>query len=205
MIYMAAPEVPIVLTIGHSTRTWEAFLELLRVHDVKRVIDVRSIPKSRHNPQFNRAILSKRLRAAKIGYVHLRKLGGLRHPRRDSPNMGWRNASFRGFADYMQTFEFDAGLQRLMILARQKRSTLMCAETVPWRCHRSLIADALTVRGVQVEDILNKNRTQVHSLIPFARVQGHRITYPIENRGDEQVFPLYRFPKSLRQSRKTKV
>src|SRR6266436_3709603 len=96
---MAAAEVPIVLTIGHSTRTWEAFLELLRVHHVKRVIDVRSIPKSRHNPQFNRAILSKRLRAAKIGYVHLRKLGGLRHPRRDSPNMGWRNASFRGFAD----------------------------------------------------------------------------------------------------------
>src|SRR6266436_5316821 len=104
---MAAAEVPIVLTIGHSTRTWEAFLELLRVHHVKRVIDVRSIPKSRHNPQFNRAILSKRLRAAKIGYVHLRKLGGLRHPRRDSPNMGWRNASFRGFADYMQTSEFD--------------------------------------------------------------------------------------------------
>lgn len=202
---MAAPEVPVVLTIGHSTRTWEAFLELLRAHRVKRVIDVRSIPASRHNPQFNRALLSKRLRAAKIGYVHLRKLGGLRHPRRDSPNMGWRNASFRGFADYMQTSEFDAGLQRLMIMARQKRSTLMCAEAVPWRCHRSLIADALTVRGVQVEDILSKNRTQVHSLIPFAHVQGHRIIYPIENRGDEQVLPLNRSPESLRQSRKTKV
>ena len=176
---MREQEPRVVLTIGHSNRTWEAFLELLRVHHVKRVIDVRSIPKSRHNPQFNRAILSKKLRAAKIGYVHLRKLGGLRHPRRDSPNMGWRNASFRGFADYMQTSDFDAGLQRLMKLARQKRNAIMCAEAVPWRCHRSLIADALTVRGVQVEDILSKNRTQVHSLISFAHVQGHRITYPI--------------------------
>ena len=194
----------VVLTIGHSTRTWEAFLELLRAHRVKRVIDVRSIPKSRHNPQFNRAVLSKRLRAAKIGYVHLRKLGGLRHPRRDSPNMGWRNASFRGFADYMQTSEFDAGLQRLMILARQKRSTLMCAEAVPWRCHRSLIADALTVRGVQVEDILSKNRTQVHSLIPFARVQGHRIIYPVPKGGDGRVLHKNRIPKSLRKIRKTK-
>lgn len=188
----------VVLTIGHSTRTWEAFLELLRAQRVKRVIDVRSIPKSRHNPQFNRTILAKKLRTAKIGYVHLRKLGGLRHPRRDSPNMGWRNASFRGFADYMQTSD-------LMKLGQQKRSALMCAEAVPWRCHRSLIADALTVRGVQVEDILSKKRSQVHSLISFAHVQGHRITYPIRNRGDGRVFSLNRFPESLRQSRKTKV
>src|SRR5260370_8305424 len=124
---MTAPELPVVLTIGHWTRTWEAFLELLRVHHVKRVIDVRGIPKSRHNPQFNRAILSKRLRAAKIGYVHLRKLGGLSHPRRDSPNMGWRNASLRGFADYMQPSEFDPGLQRLIILDRHKPHTHLCA------------------------------------------------------------------------------
>jgi uncharacterized protein (DUF488 family) len=206
LICVAAPEVPVVLTIGHSTRTWGAFLELLRAHHVKRVIDVRSIPKSRHNPQFNRAILSKRLRAAKIGYVHLRKLGGLRHPRRDSRNMGWRNDSFRGFADYMQTSGFDAGLQRLMKLARQKRSTLMCAEAVPWRCHRSLIADALTVRGVQVEDILSKNRTQVHSLIPFAHVQGYRIIYPVPNGGDGRVLQLNRIPKSLRKmQKKTKI
>src|SRR5260370_40585862 len=122
---MAAAEVPIVLTIGHSTRTWEAFLELLRVHHVKRVIDVRSIPKSRHNPQFNRAILSKRLRAAKIGYEHLRKLGGVRHPRRDSPNMGWRHASFRGFPDYMQPSEFDAGLQRFSVWDRRQRVPLL--------------------------------------------------------------------------------
>jgi Protein of unknown function, DUF488 len=138
-------EMPAVLTIGHSTHTWEDFLDLLRAHRVERVIDIRSIPRSRHNPQFNRAALSTKLRAARIGYVHLRKLGGLRHARRDSPNMGWRNTSFRGFADYMQTSEFEAGLHRLIKLAGQKRSAMMCAEAVPWRCHRSVIADALTV------------------------------------------------------------
>jgi uncharacterized protein (DUF488 family) len=184
---MKAPEMPVVLTIGHSNRTWKVFLELLRAHRVKRVIDVRSIPRSRHNPQFNRETLSTKLRAARIGYVHLRKLGGLRHARRDSSNMGWRNTSFRGFADYMQTSEFDAGLHRLMKLAGQKRSAIMCAEAVPWRCHRSLIADALTVRAIHVEDIMSMKRSQVHSLIPFARVQGHRITYPIRNRGDGRI------------------
>jgi uncharacterized protein (DUF488 family) len=168
-----------VLTIGHSTRTWKVFLELLRAHRVKRVIDVRSIPRSRHNPQFNRETLRKKLRSARIGYVHLRKLGGLRHARHDSPNMGWRNTSFRGFADYMQTSEFDAGLQRLIKLARQKRSALMCAEAVPWRCHRSLVADALTVLGVRVEDIMSKNRSQLHSLTSFGRVRGNSITYPV--------------------------
>jgi uncharacterized protein (DUF488 family) len=178
LIHRKAPEMPTVLTIGHSNRTWKDFLGLLRAHGVKHVIDVRSIPRSRHNPQFHRATLSKKLRAARIGYVHLRKLGGLRHPQRDSPNMGWRNASFRGFADYMQTPDFEAGLHRLMKLAMQKRSAIMCAEAVPWRCHRSLIADALTVRGMQVEDIIGMKRSQVHSLLPFARVQGHRITYP---------------------------
>jgi uncharacterized protein (DUF488 family) len=171
-----------VLTIGHSSRTWKEFLELLRACGVKRVIDVRSIPRSRHNPQFNRATISKKLRAARIGYVHLRRLGGLRHARRDSPNFGWRNASFRGYADYMQTADFDAGLERLVKLAGQKRSAIMCAEAVPWRCHRSLIADALTVRGIRVENIIGMKSVQVHSLIPFAHVQGHRITYPGRNK-----------------------
>ena len=169
-----------VLTIGHSTRTWKVFLDLLRAHRIKRVIDVRSIPRSRHNPQFNREALSAKLRGAKIGYVHLRKLGGLRHARRNSPNMGWRNISFRGFADYMQPPEFEAGLQRLMKLARQKRSAIMYAEAVPWRCHRSLIADALTVRGIRVYDIMSLKSSQVHRLIPFARVRGHCITYPVQ-------------------------
>jgi uncharacterized protein (DUF488 family) len=180
-------EMPAVLTIGHSTRTWKDFLALLRAHGVKRVIDVRSIPRSRHNPQFNRETLSKTLRAARIGYIHLQKLGGLRHAQSDSPNMGWRNASFRGFADYMQTSEFEAGLQRLIKLAGQKRSAIMCAEAVPWRCHRSLIADALTVRGIPVDDIMSMKRSRAHSLIPFARVQGHRITYPVGDRGASQA------------------
>ena len=195
---------PAILTIGHSNRTWKDFLDLLRAHRVKRVIDVRSIPRSRHNPQFNRKILSTKLRAARIGYVHLRKLGGLRHARRDSPNMGWRNSSFRGFADYMQTSEFETGLHRLMKLARQKRSAIMCAEAVPWRCHRSLIADALTVHGIHVDDIMSTKRSQVHSLIPFALVQGHRITYPVRNRGGGRL-PQTRFPESLRKNRKAKA
>jgi uncharacterized protein (DUF488 family) len=167
-----------VFTIGHSTRTWKDFRGLLRQHGVKRVVDVRSIPRSRHNPQFNQETLAVKLRAAGIGYVHLRKLGGLRHALRDSPNMGWRNASFRGFADYMQTSEFDKGLQRLIKLAGNKHSALMCAEAVPWRCHRSLIADALLVRGIQVEDIISGTRTRPHTLTSFARVRGNRITYP---------------------------
>lgn len=168
-----------VLTIGHSTHTWKVFLDLLRAYRVERVIDVRTIPRSRHNPQFNQKTLRTKLRAARIGYVHLRKLGGLRHVRPDSPNVGWRNSSFRGFADYMQTSEFDAGLERLIKLARQKRSALMCAEAVPWRCHRSLIADALTVLGIRVEDIMSKTRSQLHSLTSFGRVRCNRITYPV--------------------------
>jgi uncharacterized protein (DUF488 family) len=178
---------PVVLTIGHSTHAWNDFRDLLRAHRVERVIDVRSIPRSRHNPQFNRETLRTKLRSARIGYVHLRKLGGLRHARRDSPNMAWRNTSFRGFADYMQTSEFEAGLERLMKLARQKRSAIMCAEAVPWHCHRSLIADALTVRGIRVDDIMSMKRSQFHSLTPFAHVQNHRITYPIGDRSDGRI------------------
>ena len=169
---------PVVLTIGHSTRTWEAFLALLRAANVKRVVDVRSIPRSRHNPQFNRETMAPRLRSAGIGYVYLRKLGGLRHARRDSQNLGWQNASFRGYADYMQTPEFEAGLERLLKLAGQKRCSLMCAEAVPWRCHRSLIADALLVRGIPVEDIIGGTRRRAHVLTSFARVRGEQITYP---------------------------
>jgi uncharacterized protein (DUF488 family) len=201
---MEAPEMLAVLTIGHSNRTWKDFLEILLAHRVKRVIDVRSIPRSRHNPQFNRDTLSTKLRAARIGYVHLRKLGGLRHARGDSPNMGWRNTSFRGFADYMQTSEFEAGLHRLIKLVEQKRSAIMCAEAVPWRCHRSLIADALTVRGIRVDDIMSMKRSQVHLLILFARVQGHRITYPVGNRGSGRVPPVG-CRERLRKNRKTKV
>jgi uncharacterized protein (DUF488 family) len=167
-----------VFTIGHSTRTWKEFLELLRAHGIERVVDVRSIPRSRHNPQFNRETLSPKLRGARINYVHLRSLGGLRHARRDSPNMGWRNASFRGYADYMQTPEFMKGLLRLTKLAKQKKTAIMCAEAVPWRCHRSLIADALAVRGIRAAHIVSGKRVQDHTLTSFACVRGDRIIYP---------------------------
>jgi uncharacterized protein (DUF488 family) len=169
-----------VFTIGHSTRPLAEFIEMLRVHGVRRVVDVRSIPRSRHNPQFNRETLARRLRAARIGYVHLKKLGGLRHATADSGNLGWHNASFRGFADYMQTADFLTGLARLEKLAAGKPTAIMCAEAVPWRCHRSLIADAVVVRDFPVEDIMSVARTQQHEITPFARVRGLRITYPTD-------------------------
>ena len=171
---------PVVLTIGHSTRPLESFIQLLHGHGVKRVVDVRTVPRSRRNPQFNREALPESLSKAKIRYAHLQELGGLRHPRPDSPNTGWRNASFRGFADYMQTPEFAAGLAKLMELASRTQIAVMCAEAVPWRCHRSLIADALLVRGVRVDHITSATRRQAHKLTPFARVEGTRITYPCE-------------------------
>ncbi len=169
-----------VFTIGHSTRPLVEFIEMLRAHGVRRVVDVRSIPRSRHNPQFNRETLARHLRAARIGYLHLKKLGGLRHAKADSANMGWHNSSFRGFADYLQTEDFLAGLVRLEKLAAGKPTAIMCAEAVPWRCHRSLIADALVVRKIPVEDIISLTRTQAHELTPFARVRGLRTTYPTD-------------------------
>ncbi len=171
---------PLVLTIGHGTRTLEEFVSILKANGVDKIADVRTVPRSRHNPQFNRETLPAALTAAGLGYVHLPGLGGLRHPRRDSSNLGWRNSSFRGFADYMQTPEFAENLAALIELAGQQRLALMCAETVPWRCHRSLIADALTVRGIKVEHIISEQSIQEHRLTPFARVAGLRITYPSE-------------------------
>jgi uncharacterized protein (DUF488 family) len=169
-----------VLTIGHSNRPLEDFLEILKAHGVQRVIDIRTIPRSRHNPQFNREGFARSLRAAKIAYTHLKKLGGLRHARPDSKNLGWHNASFRGFADYMQTEEFRMGLEQALKLAKTRTSVLMCAEAVPWRCHRSLVADALLVRHVPVNHILSSSRAQPHALTPFARVRGKQITYPTD-------------------------
>ena len=169
---------PIVLTIGHSTRTLEEFIGLLQAHAVSRVVDVRTVPRSRHNPQFNKDSLPDSLNKAGLGYVHMPGLGGLRHAKRDSPNLGWRNASFRGYADYMQTPEFAKSLEELIQLAGRDRIALMCAEAVPWRCHRSLIADALTVRGIRAEDIMSRTRRQIHTLTPFAKVCGTTVTYP---------------------------
>lgn len=169
-----------VLTVGHSTKPLETFLDLLRAHGVTHLVDVRTVPRSRHNPQFNRETLPKALSQADISYTHMAELGGLRHTRRDSPNRGWRNVSFRGFADYMWTPEFAAGLERLLETATHERTAIMCAEAVPWRCHRSLIADALVVRNVTVEHIMSPTRVQPHSLTPFAKMNGTRITYPGE-------------------------
>lgn len=172
-----------VLTLGHSTRSIEAFVELLDAHRVTRVIDVRTVPGSRHNPQFNTATLSDTLAAVNVGYAHAPDLGGFRRTSADSPNSGWRNRSFRGYADYMQTADFAENLMRLIELARRDRLALMCAEAVPWRCHRSLIADALVVHGVSTCEIVSNTRLQPHKLTPFACVRGTDITYPPDASG----------------------
>jgi uncharacterized protein (DUF488 family) len=170
----------VVLTIGHSTRTLETFIHLLQTYEVKQVVDVRTVPRSRHNPQFNRETLPGDLKDAGTEYLHLAGLGGLRHARPNSENMGWRNASFRGFADHMGTPDFENHLGELIKLAQHKRLALMCAEALPWRCHRSLIADALEVRGIKVAHILNSTHLQPHRMTPFARVEGTHLVYPLE-------------------------
>jgi uncharacterized protein (DUF488 family) len=166
----------VIMTIGHSTHSIEDFVKIVEAHGVKKVVDVRTIPRSRHNPQFNKDSLPAAL--GKISYVHISELGGLRHAKKDSPNTGWRNSSFRGFADYMQTDEFAAAIEKLIKMAQKKQIVIMCAEAVPWRCHRSLIADALTVRKVKVEHIYSATNIKPHKLTPFAKVRGTKITYP---------------------------
>ena len=151
---------------------------MLEAYGVKRLVDVRTIPRSRHNPQFNRDVLPGTLLQAGIGYTHMEELGGLRHARTDSLNTGWHNASFRGFADYMQTQEFRTGIQTLIQAAKREQVAIMCAEAVPWRCHRTLIGDALRARGIAVEDIMSENRIQAHELTSFAKVNGADVTYP---------------------------
>jgi uncharacterized protein (DUF488 family) len=182
-----APEGPLVLTIGHSTLPLEEFIEILQAHGVTLVADVRTVPRSRHNPQFNLDTLPGSLAAAGIKYFHLAGLGGLRHARADSINTGWRNASFRGFADYMQTPEFAKNLQELIRLAGEARVALMCAEAVPWRCHRALIADALHARGVRIAHIMSRKSSQAHRLTPFAKVAGVQLSYPPPGTGAEEA------------------
>ena len=171
-------QAPIVLTVGHSTRPIDDFIALLKAHGVETVVDVRTVPKSRRNPQFGQDALPHSLASAGIGYSHMPALGGLRRARPDSPNAGWRNASFRGYADHMQTPQLAQALTQVMQRAGQERLALMCAEAVPWRCHRSLIADALLVRGIASEDIASPTRRTPHKLTPFARVRGTEVTYP---------------------------
>src|ERR1044071_9240 len=181
-----------VLTIGHSTRPIEEFIGLLQAHAVSRVVDVRTVPRSRHNPQFNLDSLPDSLGKANLGYIHKPGLGGLRHAGRDSINQGWRNPSFRGYADYMQTPEFERSLEELIQVAKKEQIAIMCAEAVPWRCHRSLIADALLIRGICTEHIMSPTRRQVHTLTPFAEVHGTTITYPAEAPGNDPKKPSAR-------------
>jgi uncharacterized protein (DUF488 family) len=167
-----------VLTIGHSTRTLDDLVELLHHHGVKLLVDVRTVPASRRMPYFAKAALERSLPDRSIGYVHMPELGGLRKPSGGSDNLGWRNQSFRGYADYMQSEEFWRGLERLEVLSAGRPAAIMCAEVGPWCCHRSLIADALTVNGVEVRHITGRAEPAVHALTPFARVEKGRITYP---------------------------
>jgi len=169
---------PVIFTIGHSTRTFAEFAELLQVNEIEELVDVRSIPRSLHNPQFNEDTLEKSLKKVHIRYTRLKELGGLRRTKKDSVNLGWRNASFRGYADYMATPEFEEGLEELMKIARLRKTATMCAEAVPWRCHRSLIADALSKKGWLVRDIMSRTSATRHRLTPFLKVRNGRLVYP---------------------------
>ncbi len=171
---------PTIFAVGHSTREMKSFLELLKAHSIDLLVDIRTIPRSRYTPQFNEDNLKKVLKDNKIGYIHMAGLGGLRHPHKDSANRGWRNASFRGFADYMQTEEFESSLEKLIDLGKKHLVAIMCAEGNPFRCHRSLVADALLVRHVKAFHISSTKSSREHVLTPFAKVEGHKITYPSE-------------------------
>jgi uncharacterized protein (DUF488 family) len=169
---------PTLYSIGHSTRPIDAFLEILRAHGIRQLADIRTIPRSRRVPQFNTDALRETLAAAGIGYAHLPALGGLRKPRPDSPNGGWRNASFRGYADYMATEEFARGLEALVDLAATAPTAMMCAEAVPWRCHRSLVADALLARGIRTLHLMSPTKADEHELTSFAKIAAGRVSYP---------------------------
>lgn len=185
---MTGPDTsPAVLTVGHSTRTAEELIGLLEAHGATLIADVRKMPRSKRNPRFNAETLSAELKKHGIGYLHLPSLGGLRRPRPDSPNTGWRNESFRGYADYMQTPEFQEGLEEIISLRGEERPCLMCAEAVPWRCHRRIIADALLARGFAVGHVLGESRLQTHTLTPWARIEPDTtlLTYPPE---EESLF-----------------
>jgi len=169
-----------IFTLGHSTLPIERFMAMLQTYVIERLVDIRTMPRSRHNPQFNDTTLANSVTTQHIEYVHIQALGGLRHARKDSPNTGWRNGGFRGYADYMQSEEFQDALETLIRMSRQKRVAIMCAEAVPWRCHRSLVADALSVRDVPVVEILSESSYRPHKLTAFAQVEGTQITYPPE-------------------------
>lgn len=175
-----------VHTLGHSTRTIDELIALLRRDGITRLVDIRTVPRSRHNPQFEQEALSQSLSDAGIEYVYLKSLGGLRSSHKDSINTGWRNQSFRNYADHMQTDEFAAGIDELVRLADEQPTAIMCAEAVPWRCHRSLVGDALLARGVRVLDVIGDAEPTPHQLTSFAVVDGQQVTYPGEDRSDAE-------------------
>jgi uncharacterized protein (DUF488 family) len=174
----------LIYTIGHSTHPLDVFIAMLLANEITHLLDVRTISRSRRNPQFNQETLASALRASNIDYRHLPGLGGLRHARKDSINGGWRNASFRGYADYMQTPDFASNIKVVLAMAASGQCALMCAEAVPWRCHRSLIADALVLRGLRVEHIMSIRERKTHVMTPWARTDGLDILYPS---GDESM------------------
>jgi uncharacterized protein (DUF488 family) len=169
-----------VVAIGHSNQEPERFLESLRAHAVRLLVDIRRFPGSRRVAWASRDRLPELLAGAGIGYLHAPDLGGRRTPVPGSPNTGWRNEAFRGYADHMASPEFQAALDRLLALARQQPVAIMCAEAVPWRCHRSLVADALVARGAEVVQVLSPTQAKPHRMTPFARVKAGQVTYPAE-------------------------
>jgi uncharacterized protein (DUF488 family) len=173
-----SPKPVLIYTIGHSTRPLDDFLALLGAHGIRRLVDIRSIPKSRRHPHFAGEALSASLAAAGIEYAHRKALGGMRKPRPDSRNTAWRVEGFRGYADYMETEAFRAALEELLVMAAGPVPTaIMCAEAVPWRCHRQLVADALVAKGVEVRHITSASLASPHTLTEFARVEDGRVTY----------------------------
>jgi uncharacterized protein (DUF488 family) len=168
---------PRIWTVGHSTRSAEDFNEVLRAHNIETLVDVRSFPGSRRYPQFNKEELSTALPAAGIEYIHMRNLGGRRRARKNSINTAWRNESFRGYADYMESSEFREGIEELLEAGRKKSTTIMCAESLWWRCHRSLIADFLKARDVEVIHILDAKKTEIHPYTTAARIVDGRLSY----------------------------
>jgi uncharacterized protein (DUF488 family) len=168
----------VLWTIGHSTRPIDEFIKLLSAHGIESLVDVRTVPRSRHNPQFNTEALARSLASAGTSYRHAPNLGGLRKPKKDSLNQGWRNASFRGYADYMQTSEFHRAVEKLKASSANQNTAIMCAEAVPWRCHRSLIADALVSQGWEVRHIMSDTKADLHRLTSFATCENGLLQYP---------------------------
>jgi len=176
-----------VYTIGHSMRPLDAFIGILKTYGINLLVDIRTVPRSRHNPQYEQTALRDALQTQQIAYLHMASLGGLRHARKDSVNTGWKNSSFRGYADYMQTEEFSAAIGELIALSAERTLAIMCAEAVPWRCHRSLVGDALLARGIEVLDIMSETSAKPHKLTPWAHVEGIRITYPGDPASSENI------------------